>query len=549
MPKEAKVSDVAHMLNINSQNVESLVSESPEILLNNEINETVVILATASVKLQIGVSLSDPCRALCDSGSQISLITKTCAKHLKLPLLRCSYPIRGIGGATNTTRKARVSISPWFESKFVVSEDLYVIDDIPGMHPARAFDSGLTDESIQLADPQFKTPAPVQILLGARVWASIVEAGLFKHKNGALIQETRLGYIVLGQFLIEKANGAFWSLYGTAEVNAGETESRLEDILQHFLSSQEVGEAKPPRSTEQQKVEQFFVDTYYRDNEGRYVVKIPIKPNGLPLGDSRDIALRQFYQLERKLIRNPVIREKYVAFMREYQNLGHMQLATTSIADGSVSDCYHIPHHCVLDKFRVVFNASCPAAGGKSLNNIQMVGEKLQFDLQDQIMRFRRNRFAVVADIEKMFRQIKTDKSQWELQRIFWREDLKAKLKVYWLTVVTYGMASSVHNSVRAMIQCGKDYAHVYPIAAKAIEQDFYVDDCLTGGETIEETIKLVKEIDTVLLKGKFVLRHWASNSAEILKRMGKTQDTVIELKDKDEEKKVTKVLGIKWLT
>lgn len=83
---------------------------------------------------------------------------------------------------------------------------------------------------------------------------------------------------------------------------------------------------------------------------------------------------------------------------------------------------YYIPHHCVLKRFRVVFDASAATSNGLSLNEVQMVGEKLLFDIADQTMRFRRHKIGVVADIEKMYRQVGVDPSQWDLQRIFWRE-------------------------------------------------------------------------------------------------------------------------------
>lgn len=42
----------------------------------------------------------------------------------------------------------------------------------------------------------------------------------------------------------------------------------------------------------------------------------------------------------------------------------------------------------VLRKFRVVFDASCRTDRGKSLNDMQLIGEKMQEDLAPLIMRF-----------------------------------------------------------------------------------------------------------------------------------------------------------------
>jgi hypothetical protein len=41
----------------------------------------------------------------------------------------------------------------------------------------------------------------------------------------------------------------------------------------------------------------------------------------------------------------------------------------------------------------------------------------------------------------------------------------------------------------------------------ESIRRDFYVDDYLSGGNTIEETVQLGKEVDTILKFANFHLR------------------------------------------
>lgn len=47
----------------------------------------------------------------------------------------------------------------------------------------------------------------------------------------------------------------------------------------------------------------------------------------------------------------------------------------------------------------------------------------------------------------------------------------------FWLTVVTYGMASSPYNAVKTVNQCAIDNRCQYPEAADVVLSDFYVDD------------------------------------------------------------------------
>lgn len=80
-----------------------------------------------------------------------------------------------------------------------------------------------------------------------------------------------------------------------------------------------------------------------------------------------------------------------------------------------------------------------------------MLGEKLQPDLHQTVMRLRRHKFVVCGDIKKMFNQIRVNNEDWDCQRIFWREHPSHPLKEYWLTVVKFGLTSSAYLSVKSM--------------------------------------------------------------------------------------------------
>lgn len=219
-----------------------------------------------------------------------------------------------------------------------------------------------------------------------------------------------------------------------------------------------------------------------------------------------------------------------------------MQVATRPPAPGAI--VYYVPHHCVTTKFRVVFDASCRTSTGKSFKDIQLVGEKLQYDLADVIARFRRHKIAISADIKKMFRQVWVNPEQWDAQRIIWREHRHQPMKEYWLKVVTYGMSSSVHSSVRAMQQCAIDHEREFERAAQAVREDFYVDDCFTGAHTSAEASELCTSMEALLKKGGFELCKWASNDRAVLRSL-QCAEEIVELGEEED----TKVLGLRWIT
>ena len=42
------------------------------------------------------------------------------------------------------------------------------------------------------------------------------------------------------------------------------------------------------------------------------------------------------------------------------------------------------------------------------------------------------------------------------------------------------------------------DFAHKYPMAAKVVDELFYVDDCLTGANSVEEGIELQRQLQNL---------------------------------------------------
>ncbi|EZA51179.1 hypothetical protein X777_10265 [Ooceraea biroi] len=58
---------------------------------------------------------------------------------------------------------------------------------------------------------------------------------------------------------------------------------------------------------------------------GRFIVKLPLKQNPSVLGDSRKQAEKRMLALERRLLRNKNLHSEYSAFLKEYENLDHMQ--------------------------------------------------------------------------------------------------------------------------------------------------------------------------------------------------------------------------------
>ncbi|XP_062533181.1 uncharacterized protein LOC134202149 [Armigeres subalbatus] len=240
----------------------------------------------------------------------------------------------------------------------------------------------------------------------------------------------------------------------------------------------------------------------------------------------------------------------YKEFIHEYRRLGHMVELNYEEEGGPQ---YYIPHHCILKpdstttKLRVVFDASCATTSGVSLNNALMVGPTVQDDLLSIVTRFRWNQYAIVADVEKMYRMVLVQPSDRRLQRIFWRDSPTDPIRIYELCTVTYGTASAPYLATKCLSRLAELDGDRYPAAAKMLVKDFYVDDMLSGVDSIEEGITLCADVQELLRGGGFTLRKWSSNCPEILEQIPpeyRDERTSFEL---DGSSAVIKTLGLVW--
>ncbi|XP_055630624.1 uncharacterized protein LOC129771224 [Toxorhynchites rutilus septentrionalis] len=215
--------------------------------------------------------------------------------------------------------------------------------------------------------------------------------------------------------------------------------------------------------------------------------------------------------------------------------------------------CY-LPHHPVLKesssttKLRVVFDGSAKTSKNFSLNEALLTGPVIQDDLLVLMLRFRKHAVALVADVEKMYRQIKIHPTDASLQRILWRFSSSDPVQVYELQTVTYGLSPSSFIATRVLQQLATDVGKRYKRAAGVVTEDFYMDDLLSGAETIDEAKHLRYEIQTLLAEGGFQLRKWSSNCQEVLADMSSGElQTTTTLYFENESK--VKTLGVAWET
>ena len=248
----------------------------------------------------------------------------------------------------------------------------------------------------------------------------------------------------------------------------------LDTTLRKFWEVEEYVSGPQKFTEEEQACEKHFVNNTKVDSDGKIIVRLPFKQDPTCLGESFEYSKKRFLSLERRLDRDSTLKSMYVDFMNEYMALGHMSLYNHPLSHPH----YIIPHHCVLKpqstttKLRVVFDGSARTTSNHSLNDILMVGPTIQQDLITTLFSFRLNRFALTADISKMYRQFLVDERDRKFQLVLWRSSKQEKLSVFQLNTVTYGLSAAPFLAIRSLFFIADQHSSNFPIGSKVLRED-----------------------------------------------------------------------------
>ncbi|XP_025271331.1 uncharacterized protein LOC112639968 [Camponotus floridanus] len=250
--------------------------------------------------------------------------------------------------------------------------------------------------------------------------------------------------------------------------------------------------------------------------------------------------------MEKRCHQNPKFGSLYKDFMVEYENLKHM----SPVKKSTSAMCY-LPHHGIFressssTQLRVVFNGSQRTHSGESLNSHLLVGENLLPTLADIILRWRRHRYVFITDIEKMYRQILVHPEDRRFQGILWRPSTSNVVTEYELNTVTYGFACVPFLAVRTLRQLASDEESRGPLGASALQHDCYVDDIITGANTLPDALSLQAQLIEICMAGGFPLRKWAANNSALLSSI--SQDHRLHQAHHAWEGEVHSTLGLRW--
>ena len=447
------------------------------------------LLMTTQVTLTGPTGNTATVRALLDSGSAVSLISKKMMRRLALRNTGETVSVRGVGAAGKTSNHptAQVTLTSRYQKDWVKDIGVIGMDQMTEAMPTQQI-SYVRElpylQGLDWADDQFDVPGKINLLLGQNLYKHLVlPQWVTGPKDQPDARLTVFGWALMGPYTHDFQQNSRTAITCVAAAEADDS-MPLEQLLRRFWEVEETTVYKTAFTPTEKKVEEHYQQTHqYLPEQKRYLVRLPKTEEKTAFGESKTQAVNRAKANERSLVRKNVW-PQFQEVIQEYLDLGHAQPVPASDSQPT-STSYFMPVHAVFKssststKIRAVFNASASSTNKKSLNDLLEVGPTLHPTLDQILLKFRTYAVAVTGDIQKMYREVLLHPEDQPLHRFVWRKETSGEWLNYQMTRVTFGVASSPYLAVKTLQQPGQDFGREFPTAQWHILQSFYVDDLM----------------------------------------------------------------------
>jgi hypothetical protein len=260
----------------------------------------------------------------------------------------------------------------------------------------------------------------------------------------------------------------------------------------------------------------------------RLELRLPWRSPRQAIPDNRASALQRLKCVEKRLLKDPIIAERYINAIEKYVMDGHARLLATSELKGPKGRVWYLPHHYVINpnkpsKIRVVFDGAAKFQG-TSLNDHLLRGPVLLASLVGILIRSREAKVAVSGDIEAMYNQVRVHPDDQSVQRFLWRRPGNSEEpKVFQMQVQVFGLVSSPTSCLYALQYAADEYKKSKEVG-KIIRESFYVDNFIDSFDTEQQAIATVQCVAEALHSGGFRLNQWVSSSRKVLARIPESE-------------------------
>ena len=283
---------------------------------------------------------------------------------------------------------------------------------------------------------------------------------------------------------------------------------------------------------------------------GHYQVAIPWRKDKLSIPNNYKMALERLKKLETRLQKKSDIAGAYDDTIRKHIQKGYVRRVEPIDEQPVVK--WYLPHFPIVrmdrttTKTRVVFDASA-RYNGVSLNDFIYNGPKLQKELFDVLLCFRRYPIALVCDIAEMYLQILLSPTDRSCHRFLWKDLENAnEICEYEFTRLVFGINVSPFLAQFVVQHHVQLFQPEYERAAETVLQSTYMDDSMDSVVTENEGVSLYEQLSELWRKAGMHAHKWLSNSQAVLEIIP-PQDRASQLELHKNWSLAVKTLGVLW--
>ena len=256
-------------------------------------------------------------------------------------------------------------------------------------------------------------------------------------------------------------------------------------------------------------------------DKGLVVARLPFlcDPSS-KLAPNRHAALKIYKSQVKRLNASPKRKDTVVSAFKKLHDMNFIAFVEDLNIDQqekirSSNVQYFLPWRVVVNKnsvttpVRPVFDASHPTSTGFAINHILAKGKNHMNNLIMMFIRWGLRRFAFHTDVQKMYNSIRLHDDDWCYQLFLLDMDLDPNKdpKVAVIMTLIYGVKPSGNQAERALRETARLRSEEYPRVYEIVQNDIYVDDCLSGEDSIEARNMVTDDMATVLGKMRFFLK------------------------------------------
>ena len=106
--------------------------------------------------------------------------------------------------------------------------------------------------------------------------------------------------------------------------------------------------------------------------------------------------------------------------------------------------------------------------------------------------------------------------------------DLDSDPRIGVIMTLIYGVKPSGNQAEFALRETARLQSEEYPRVCEVVQNDIYVDDCLSGEDTVEGRDRVTKDMATVLGKTRFFLKGYTYSGCDPPEHLKQPDNTIM---------------------